>query len=112
MSSKTTFLKNSQKIYQSINIFIQYFQVKFKKLIKFNIFYRLVLYGITEEELKEHLGTLLKESHQEAEQNETQVIQSQSGYFPRCFLTNYFRSEIFRRFRKYPFYYEKFLRNS
>ena len=35
-------------------------------------FKRLVLFGITEEEFREHLGTLLKESHQDAEQNETQ----------------------------------------
>jgi hypothetical protein len=32
----------------------------------------LVIYGITEEELREHLGTLLKDSHGEAEQNDTQ----------------------------------------
>jgi hypothetical protein len=33
---------------------------------------RLFKYGITEEELKEALGTALKESHSEAEQNDTQ----------------------------------------
>jgi len=33
---------------------------------------RLVLFGITEEELHEHLGSLLKDAHQAAEQNETQ----------------------------------------
>ena len=34
---------------------------------------RLVTYGLTEGELREHLGTLLKDAHTEAEQDETQA---------------------------------------
>ena len=45
------------------------------------------MYGITDSELEEQLGTLLKDSHGEAEQNETQNSADIIEFVMDCFCT-------------------------